>query len=300
MRGPGAVENVLHGIDIVRAPVPLWTAEDRVTHELAHVRVVADAEHPTFLGRLLGFGGVLVLGDDVRTLVEQRLSSLALDDRVVPRERPDHVHLRIGVHRADTKRKGIDATDDLGNGERAGIADDVALGHQASHHPGKIAGLVHAAKVGGHVPRSLVPRTVFKVDVGEFLGHLEGGIHVAKRGRKDDVIALLSVLADHTSGIRPLGNALDVGCLDLVTQLLLENEPATVVLVGPSQVAGRANVDESHLEGLCGSLGRLLSGLLRGLFHDFFGGCLGRRWRGSRPTGGQHQRSNDHDAHQAP
>jgi hypothetical protein len=153
---------------------------------------------------------------------------------------------------------------------------------------------------------------VFKVDVGEFLGHLEGGIHIAKRRRKDDVVALLSILADHAGGVRPLGNALDVSRLDLVAQLLLENEPAPVVLVGPSQVTGRPNVDESHLEGLCRSLGRLLgrllsglfgglfSGRLRGLFHDFFGRRLGRRRRGSRATGGQHQCCNDQDAHQAP
>ena len=59
-------------------------------------------------------------------------------------------------------------------------------------------------------------------------------------------------LADHALGVRPFGDVLDVGGLDLVAEMLDHRLAAELVAVGPAVVADRPDVDEADLERLLG------------------------------------------------
>ena len=46
----------------------------------------------------------------------------------------------------------------------------------------------------------------------------------------------------------PSGDVLEIGGLDLVAEFLLDLQAALVVLIGPAEVADRADIDEAGLE----------------------------------------------------
>src|SRR3546814_3205244 len=57
-----------------------------------------------------------------------------------------------------------------------------------------------------------------ELHIRELLGDLDRRVHVAKRGCKDQLVALLGQIANHALGIRPLGHVLDILCFDLVAK----------------------------------------------------------------------------------
>ena len=97
--------------------------------------------------------------------------------------------------------------------------------------------------------------------VGIFLGHLQRRLHVAKRGREDQLVAGARKLLDGAFGIRTLADVLEKGCFDLVAELLDHSLTREVMLVGPAEVADRAEVNKSDLELVgCGSAAQACSG----------------------------------------
>src|SRR5262249_20348322 len=80
------------------------------------------------------------------------------------------------------------------------------------------------------------------------LRHLEGRVHVAERGGEDQLVAGARKLLDGTLGIRAFRDVLQVGRLDLVAESLRQALAADLVLIGPTHVADRAEIDEADLE----------------------------------------------------
>ncbi len=88
---------------------------------------------------------------------------------------------------------------------------------------------------------------MLELDVGIALGDALGRVHEAERGGEHDVGAIVGHLADDALGIGALIDVLDIDGLDPVAEGLLESQSALVVLVGPSVIADRADIDEAGL-----------------------------------------------------
>jgi hypothetical protein len=68
----------------------------------------------------------------------------------------------------------------------------------------------------------------------ELLGDLDGRVHEAKRGGKDQLVSAAGELPDHAFGVRSFGDILDEAGLDLVAELLLDRLAAQIVAMGPA------------------------------------------------------------------
>ena len=96
---------------------------------------------------------------------------------------------------------------------------------------------------------TLVAGGVLELHVGEALRHLDGRVHESERGREDEAGSLAGKPRDGPLRVRALRDALDVHGLDPVA----DAPPRwlagpDVVLVGPTVVPDRSDVDEADLE----------------------------------------------------
>jgi len=62
----------------------------------------------------------------------------------------------------------------------------------------------------------------------------------------------LGKITDHTRRIGSFGDVFDVLGLDTIAIFSLKSLATTIMLVSPSQVTGRANVDEGYFVGIFG------------------------------------------------
>ena len=198
-----------------------------------------------------------MLSDHVRAAVEERLGCLTLGLRVEPGVGPDHAHGRLRIHLTDAEGEGVDTADDLGNREGRDVADLVRLRHRSGELTGDEAWLFDLAEAGADVGSCLEPGDMDERRVREILGDVDRRVHVAERRREDDVVAVLSELADHPLGVsRVLRDVLLVGGLD-VRDCFFERESSLIVRVGPAEVADRADIDEPDFDRLTGRCGVL-------------------------------------------
>ena len=177
--------------------------------------------------------------------------------RIEPGVGPDDLHGRLRVGFAHAEGKGVDAADDLGDGEGGDVADQVRLGHRAGDLAGDEARLLDLAEAGADVVGRLESGDMDEGRVGEVLGDVDRRVHVPERRREDDVVAVLGELADHPLGVgRILRDILLVGGLD-VRERFFERQPPLIVGVGPAHVADRADIDEPDFDRLAGRCGVL-------------------------------------------
>ena len=97
--------------------------------------------------------------------------------------------------------------------------------------------------------QGLEARAVLEEDVRELLGDLVHMVHIAEGGGEDHIVPFLGVLPDHPGRVGALLHVLYVGGLDVVAELRLHLLTAPVVLVGPTEISGRPNVDIGNLKG---------------------------------------------------
>ena len=280
----GAGHHLFGNLDVLGAPVPDGAGEYGVADKGAHIGVVADGDGAPVGSGLLGLGGVLVLGDDIHPLVEKGFGGFLLFRGTEPGVGPDDVDRGFGIGGTDAEGEGVDAADDLRDGEGGNVADLVGLGRHAGHQAGQEAGLVHAAKDGADVGGRLVAGDVNEPGFGVLLSDGDGGVHEAKAGGDDQVVVLFGKVADDAFGIRPFGHVLDVGSFDAH---LLQHEPALVVGPGPTQVTNRRHIHKGNFEAFLGGSGRLWSFCCLSCFRRL--GCLCRLLR--RATGSQQERA---------
>ena len=85
-------------------------------------------------------------------------------------------------------------------------------------------------------------------DVRILLRHLQRVVHVAEGGREDELVALRGEIGDHVLGIRAFGDILDIGGLHLVAEMRLRLLAADIVLIGPTEIADRTQIDKANLQ----------------------------------------------------
>ena len=184
-RSIGAGLYPVHDVNVFDAPIPDRAGQHRVADNSQHGRVVADGDTPHILGRLLRFGGILMLGDHVSAHGQQSGSRFFLFRWAVPGVGPDHAHLSIRVSFTYAQGEGVDTAHNFGNGEGSHVTDDVALGGRTGYQTRQVARLIHPAEDGGDIVGRLVAGYMDKPGVGELLSYRDSGIHVAKRGGDD-------------------------------------------------------------------------------------------------------------------
>ena len=116
----------------------------------------------------------------IGALGDQGICGGAFLARIEPAAGPDHLHLRLWIHRCRRQCHGVDALHDLRDRERRDIADDARLRHVPGNQPGQRAPFVEAGGVGGDIFSALVAGGVFKAGLRELLGNLQGRVHVAE------------------------------------------------------------------------------------------------------------------------
>ena len=106
---------------------------------------------------------------------------------------------------------------------------------------------IEPCRVGCHVVGLLVAGGMLELHVRIHLGDADCRIHVAKRCGEDETVPGFGQLGDHPVRVGAFRHVLDVAGLDLIAERFFDGKPPLVVLVGPSVVADRADVDESPL-----------------------------------------------------
>ncbi len=96
---------------------------------------------------------------------------------------------------------------------------------------------------------------MFEPHLREFLRDLHGRIHEAERGGEDQLVAGTRELFDGALGVRAFADVFQERRLDLVAQCLHHLAAADFVLIGPAEIADRADIDETDLQ-LVGGAGR--------------------------------------------
>ena len=130
--------------------------------------------------------------------------------------------LMFGLMRLRAEHGGVDAGDDFRNRERADIAEHAGLRHLGRDLALDVAALVQARRIGRHVLVALVAGGVLEMHVRIFLRDLQRRVHVAERGREDQLVAGAHQLLDGALGVGTFGDVLEIGGLDLVAELLHE------------------------------------------------------------------------------
>ena len=245
---PASVQHGFDLLDVIGTPVVDRAEQLRLRGEGLHVARLAETMDAGLLGRLQHGRAVGVLRQDVGTLGDMHLRGVGFLDRVIPAVDPDHRDRRIRVDRTHAERKGVDALDHFRNREGGEIADLVRLRHLAGDDALYIAAFIEPDVAGGHVRRPLVAGQMDEFHVREFLRDLQRRVHVAEGGGEDHLVALARQLADDAGRIRPLGNVLDEGRLDLVTKMLFNVLTADLVGIGPAMVTRIGQIDEPDLD----------------------------------------------------
>ena len=189
-----------------------------------------------------------MLHDHVGALIEQRLGGVSFLAGVEPGVRPDDLDLDVGIDGLRAEDGGVDAHDDFRDRERADVAEHAGLRHLAGDDALNVAALVEPAVIDRHVLVALEAGGVLEMHVGIFLRHLQRRIHVAERGGEDQLVAGARQLFDRSFGVGTFADVLEVGGLDLVAEFLDQRLPRNFMLIGPAEIADRAEIDKAYLE----------------------------------------------------
>ena len=156
--------------------------------------------------------------------------------------------LMFGIDGLRAEHRGVDAGDDFRDRERADIAEHAGLRHLAGDDALDVAALVEPAGIGRHVLVALVAGGVLEMHVGIFLRDLQRRVHVAERGGEDQLVAGAHQLLDRALGVRAFADVFEIGGLDLVAEFLDQRLAREFMLVGPAEIADRAEIDEADFE----------------------------------------------------
>ena len=220
-----------------------------------------NASLPRSLAICIAAGLVGVLHDDVSALVDQCLGGVGFLAGIEPGVGPDDLDFDIGIDRLRAEHGGVDAGDHFGNRERGDIAEHARFRHLGGDDALDVAALIEPPRIGRHVGVALVAGGVLEMHVGIFLGDFQRRLHIAERGREDQLVAGARQLLDRALGVRTFADILQERGFDLVAEFLEHGEASEVVLVGPAEIADRSEIDESDLELVGGgSAGQACSG----------------------------------------
>ena len=198
-----------------------------------------------------------MLHDDVRALVDQRLGGVGFLARIEPGVHPDDLDLDVRIDRLGAEHGGVDVGDDLRDRERDDVAEHAGLRHLGGDLALDVAALIEAGRIGAHVLGALEAGGVLEIHVRVFVRHLQRRLHEAERGGEDQLVAGAGELLDRALGIGTFGDVLEIGGLDLVAERLYHGLAAEFVLVGPAEIADRADIDEADLQLVGGARRRM-------------------------------------------
>ena len=110
--------------------------------------------------------------------------------------------LKLGLTDWAPSMKALMPRTTSGMGKDADVAGHPALGHPGGDLADDVAAFIKARGVGRDVLGALVPRGVLELDLGEPLGHLDGGVHEAEGCGEDQSRAFPGQTRDGALGVR--------------------------------------------------------------------------------------------------
>ena len=93
----------------------------------------------------------------------------------------------------------------------------------------------------------LVAGRMLELHIRKFRRNLQGRLHEAEGGGENDLAAIARQALDGAFGIG-FRDIFDEDGLDLVAQFLLNRLAALIMLVGPAEIADRADIDPAGLD----------------------------------------------------
>ncbi len=168
--------------------------------------------------------------------------------RVEPRIDHDQLDLDLRVHGLRRQGIGVHPHHDLGHLERTDVADDASLRHVTGNGPLHRASFVEAIVVGRDIFGVFVAGAMLEFDVGILLGDFERLIHVAERGREDQLVALRGQVFDDGRRALVFGDVLDIVGDHFPFEMVDHGLAAFFMRPGPAEIADRAEIDVADLQ----------------------------------------------------
>jgi hypothetical protein len=194
----GALTHHLHGFLVEGTPIPDGTGEIFFGSEGRHIGFRANSPCALCSSLYDRRGGVLVLGDHVGTRFHQGDCSLFLRRRIEPGERPYDAHLGLGIDRAHTEGKSVDAGDHGRDRPSGHKANHIRPGHGAGHQAGQIPPIPEfAVVVENIVSRRHRRGNAKEILLWVFLRHFPSKRLIAKSGGENQIKTLCQQVSLH-------------------------------------------------------------------------------------------------------
>ena len=189
-----------------------------------------------------------MLGDDVAALIHQSLGRIAFFRRIVPGIGHDELQLGLRIHRLHAEHEGVHPLDDFRHRDRAHVTGSAGLGQRARDDALHIPRLIEADVVGRNIRITLVAGCVLEIDIREALGRLEHVVHVTERRGEDQLVAGRRQIGEHLFAVRTFRHVFDEGGLDGIAEFFHGSLAGGIVLVSPTKIAHRAEIDKANLQ----------------------------------------------------
>ena len=154
------------------------------------------------------------------------------------------MHHCLRIYAAHPQGKGVDAPDNLHDGNSRHIAHMIGLGAKACHHAAEIACLIHPAKICGHIFLGFHTGAMKKIYIGMLFRQCLHAIRIAKAGAKNLPAAFRNQLLPC---LFHLVISYIILVVNLHSQLLGSCQKALIMSLVPAPVHNAAVQDNPHM-----------------------------------------------------
>ena len=192
----------------------------------------------------------------VGALVDQRFGRIGLLAGIVPAVDPDDLDLDVRVDRLGAQHEGVDARHHFRDRERADIAQRRPSSTSCRRSCPRCSGPRRTDRYRSrHSWRACSRWHARTRTFGNFFATFSVGSMKPNEVVKISLLPARASCSMARSAVGTFGYVLDIGRLDLVAERLDHRLAADFVLVGPAEVADRADIDEADLELVGGGAG---------------------------------------------
>ena len=180
-------------------------------------------------------------------LFNQNFRRICFFGRVKPSIGPNDFKLYVWVHCFGVDIGRVDAADHFWNWEGANVTNDIGFGHLARNMALNRTAFIKARRINRDVVSLLITCGMFELHIWEFGRNIDGWVHIAKGGGEDQICAFQRHICHDTLCVRSFWNVFHIHGFDLIAKSFHNGLAALVMLIGPTAVSDRADINKAHL-----------------------------------------------------